>query len=156
MSFDPCEETNPDSQRQTLIIQARYENLDQIRDFVGQIAQSCGLNQKSVYHVQLAVDEACTNIIEHAYSGESDMSIYCTCQPSQDRLVITLCDNGEPFNPLAVPTPNFDASLEQRNQGGLGLYLMRKVMDDVQFTFKSNQPNAHNILTMVKRLHSSG
>lgn len=144
---DPVEESTV----YCLTISAHYENLNAVREFVGWIASGCGMSEKSVYAVQMASDEACTNIIEHAYGGESNEKIDCFCQVTPQALVITVHDHGEPFNPLEVEEPDFNASLEERDNGGLGLFLMRKLMDEVQFTFKPSSQPSDNILTMVKR-----
>jgi serine/threonine-protein kinase RsbW len=95
----------------------------------------------------MAVDEACTNIIEHAYGGEGRGDIECTCQIESDRLIVRLCDHGRPFDPSSVPEPDINASLEERTEGGLGLFLIRKLMDEVHFEFTAE---SGNVLTMVK------
>ena len=137
----------------TRIYPAQFESLDAVRDFVGQAAKSCGLDETAVYAVQMAVDEAFTNIIEHAYGGECLEEIQCSCAIGKDELTITLKDCGEPFNPVEVPEPDLDAGLEQRQAGGLGLFFIRNLMDEVQFTFvpKTAGQEGCNILTMVKR-----
>jgi serine/threonine-protein kinase RsbW len=95
----------------------------------------------------MAVDEACTNIIEHAYGGEGRGDIECTCQIDSDGLTVRLCDHGRPFDPSSVPEPDINAGLEERREGGLGLFLIRKLMDEVHFEFT---PESGNVLTMVK------
>lgn len=141
------------SSKLLVVYSARFENLDRVRDFVGDQAEQCGLEPAAVYAVQLAVDEAFSNIIEHAYGGESDEKIECTTQISSNELIITLRDCGHAFNPGEVPTPDLEAELEEREVGGLGLYFIRQLMDDVQFTFDHDpQKNrACNVLRMVKR-----
>ncbi|MFM8322721.1 MAG: ATP-binding protein [Chloroflexota bacterium] len=137
----------------SVVYTAQFENLDLVRDFVAEAAEACGLEPAAVYGVQLAVDEAFTNIIEHAYGGESDEKIRCDCRIERSALVISLCDCGKPFNPLDVPAPDLQADLEEREVGGLGLYFMNKLMDDVQFAFGKEPETGKtcNILTMVKR-----
>lgn len=95
----------------------------------------------------MAVDEACSNIIEHAYGGEGNGDIRCTCLVGGDTITITLLDHGKSFDPSKVPHPNLSKNLEDRDAHGLGLYFIRKWMDEV--SFKSN--GVENILTMVKR-----
>ncbi|GAB4537387.1 MAG: hypothetical protein Kow0063_24100 [Anaerolineae bacterium] len=106
------------------------------------------MDKDAIYAVEMAVDEACTNIIEHAYGGEGRGDIECTCEVNCDKLVVTLRDYGRSFNPSSVPEPDIQAALEDRQEGGLGVYLIRKLMDEVHFEFT---PDAGNILTMVKR-----
>jgi len=132
---------------------ARFESLNEIREFVGEFARSSGFKESDVYAVQLAVDEACTNIIEHAYGGECVEEIECICQVDQDTLTITLIDCGDPFNPADVPAPSLDTSLEERRTGGLGMYFMRQLMDEIHFSFimDEGEKEGCNILRMIKR-----
>lgn len=127
---------------------ARFEFLDEIREFVAQIAREGGFNDKEVYSFQLAADEAASNIIEHAYEDMPDADFDVTCDISDDALIITMRDTGKPFNPSNVKQPNLKASLADRQIGGLGVYLMRKLMDEVHYI---SNPRTGNLLTMIKR-----
>lgn len=100
-----------------------------------------------IYAIQTAVDEACSNIIDHAYGGESEQPIVCACEADSDRFVIQLQDRGAAFQPEAVPSPDLVSDLENRQERGLGLYFMRRLMDEVHFEFSSEHGNS---LTMVK------
>jgi serine/threonine-protein kinase RsbW len=126
----------------------RFDSLAKIGEFVARAASSAGLDPTAAYAVEMAVDEACTNIIEHAYDGEGRGDIECVCQINSTGLIVTLRDYGSPFDPSSVPEPDIHASLEERTEGGLGLFLMRKLMDEVRFEFTCD---SGNILTMVKR-----
>lgn len=135
-----------------LTLPALFENLDVIRQFVAGQAQSCGLGPQAVYSVQLAADEAFTNIVEHAYGGECQEKIECTSQITEQGLVITLKDCGRPFNPEEIPDPDLESDLEDRQVGGLGLYFIRQLMDEVVFTFaQPGNLQSCNIVRMVKR-----
>lgn len=129
----------------------KFESLPAISEFVTQIAREAGLNDSEVYAVELAVDEACTNIIEHAYRETFSGEIICSCQPIQQGLEIVLRDRGQTFNPNSVPDPDPTIPLEQISPRGAGLFLMRKMMDEVEFAF---DPENGNVLKMVK--HKSG
>jgi anti-sigma regulatory factor (Ser/Thr protein kinase) len=133
---------------------AQFESLDHIREFVGSAAQDCGLDSKAVYQVQLAVDEASSNIIEHAYGGPNEqLQLECSCQLRPDELEVTLSDCGRPFNPDAVAAPDLDAELQERPDSGLGLFFMHQLMDEVDFTFVPLSGNGQscNLVRMVKR-----
>jgi serine/threonine-protein kinase RsbW len=125
----------------------KYESLAKIREFVSKIAQDAGLNEADVYAVELAVDEACSNIIEHAYGKESVGDILCTCEESNGGLKIVLHDHGKPFDPKKIPEPDLSLPIKRLKPGGAGLYLMRKMMDEVTFEFN---PVSGNTLTMIK------
>jgi serine/threonine-protein kinase RsbW len=126
---------------------ARFEYLDEIREFVAGVAQKGGFGEKDVYSLQLAADEAASNIIEHAYEGVSDGFLEIDCEMRSDAIVIIMRDEGKPFDPSSVKQPNVKADLSERQIGGLGIYLMRKIMDDVQYESKGRT----NTLTMTKR-----
>ena len=115
----------------------RFSSLNAINQFVTRAAQAAGLDNHALYAVQIAVDEACTNIIEHAYACQDRGPIECTCQISDRGLVIVLHDYGQPFDPAQVAEPDLDASLQERNSGGLGVYFIRQLMDDVRYEFSS-------------------
>lgn len=110
------------------------------------IAEEAGFESFAVYSIEMAVDEACSNIIEHAYGGEGKGEIKCTCRVDANTLVIELKDRGKSFNPSQIPPPNLSDNLEERQAHGLGMYFIRKWMDDVSFVSTGKE----NILTMVK------
>ncbi len=130
---------------------ARYTSLERVREFVGQAAELCGMGEQAVYQVQLAVDEAFTNIVEHAYDGESDQLVECSCQIEDDGLLVILHDCGKAFDPTIVAEPDLESPLEERDIGGLGIYFMRKLMDEVHFLPAPVNQDGCNTLTMYKR-----
>ena len=133
---------------QSVQFTAKFEFLDEIREFVGDIARAGGFGAKDVYNIQLAADEAASNIIEHAYEGVSDGLLELSCGVSGNTITIILVDHGESFDPSTIPLPDLKADLSDRKIGGLGIFLMRKLMDEVHYEIK---PNKGNILTMTKR-----
>lgn len=126
---------------------AQFETLDDIREFVAQAARQVGFDEKEVYNVQLAVDEAASNIIEHAYEGIADGVIEVLTRIEPGTLTIVLRDWGQSFTPDEVVEPDLEASLEERAIGGLGLFFIHKLMDDIRFDFS---PDGGNTLTLVK------
>ena len=137
----------------TMIFPALFDSLDEIREFVGDVASEAGFDPRSVYAIQLATDEACSNIIEHAYSDKEGGDIECTCHLSNTEFVIILRDQGKPFDMQSVNDPDLTPDLDKRRVGGLGIYLMRKMMDDVKF---ESSEQAGNVLTLVKRREKIG
>ncbi len=132
---------------QRLNVPGRFDRLEQISKFIEQAGLAAGLDDTAICRCQLAVDEACTNIIEHAYEGEGRGSIDIECEPGAGELTITIADQGKPFNPDSVPEPQLGAPLEDIQVGGLGLYFMRQVMDAVEFSYQEGS----NKLVLVKR-----
>ncbi len=131
-----------------LVLPGRYANLAQIAEFVRLAAKSAGLDNSAVYQVETAVDEACTNIIEHSYGGESSELIECTAEVTGEGLMVILRDTGKPFKPQKIRKPNPKTPLAKRDNHGLGLYIMSQWMDEVKFSF---EPGLGNVLTMIKR-----
>jgi serine/threonine-protein kinase RsbW len=111
-------------------------------------AQACGLDEGEAFKVQLAVDEACTNVIEHAYEGQGG-PIELSCGLGESGFQVTIRDQGRPFDPATVSQPDLDAPLKDRQIGGLGLHFMHVLMDRVEFAFGEA---GGNMLTMVKKL----
>jgi serine/threonine-protein kinase RsbW len=133
---------------QSVRFAAKFEFLDEIREFVGGIARLGGFSDKDVYNIQLAADEAASNMIEHSYENIPDGVIDLSCDMEDDQIRIVLIDYGEPFDPSAIPLPDLKADLSDRKIGGLGIFLMRKLMDEVHYEPK---PDKSNVLTMIKR-----
>jgi serine/threonine-protein kinase RsbW len=132
-----------------LTVPGRFEYLAQIADFIEVTARDAGWSDDDIYRVQMAVDEACSNIIEHAYGSgwQGDIKLSCRVQAEGD-LVISIHDAGRPFDPTLVPEPPMGSDWENLPEGGLGLYFMRRLMDQVTFHFDEQNGNT---LTMLKR-----
>jgi serine/threonine-protein kinase RsbW len=122
-------------------------NLETICDYVTNYAKQAGLNDAETYAVQLAVDEASTNIIEHGYGQECPERIDITCEVIENGLKIVIYDDAEPFNPESVPEPEINVSLEELKPRGLGIYLIRQMMDEVYYEPTQDRGNT---LTMIK------
>jgi len=131
---------------------ADFDNLDEIREFVGEAALQVGFSDKEIYSIQLAADEASSNIIEHAYAGMTGGKIEIDCIIFDGGLKIVMRDQGKSFNPSSIPEPNIKADLSERKIGGLGMYLMRKLMDEVSY---ESSAETGNTLIMIKRLGDS-
>src|SRR5215207_7161500 len=132
----------------TVQFAAKFDYLDDIREFVGAIARDGGFSDKDVYNIQLATDEAASNIIEHAYEKITDGVLELSCGVRDELITIVLTDHGESFDPSEIPLPDLKADLSDRKIGGLGIFLMRKLMDEVHYEAKTDKSN---VLTMTKR-----
>src|SRR5687768_2511674 len=110
------------SSKNELTVSGDFENLSKICDFVEQAATQAGLDDRGVYAIQMAVDEACTNIIEHAYGGEGRGDIRLTCEVQEDGVQVVIYDQGAPFDPSRVRDFNPQAPLHERPWGGMGLF----------------------------------
>lgn len=129
------------------VFPASFEQLDAIRDYVAAAAREVGMDESDACAVEMAVDEACSNIIEHAYRGQPG-EIEIGCESGGGLLTLVIRDRGRPFDPASVPVPDLTCPLEDRPIGGLGVYLMRQLMDEV--TYAADEQSG-NVLTLVKR-----
>lgn len=121
-----------------------------ITQFVADAAKAANLDEDAIFHCQMAVDEACTNVIEHAYGEENADSFEITCFVEAGRCTIQVVDHGKPFEPDKVPSPRVSEKLDEIKPGGIGLHLMKQLMDEVRFEFLAEG----NKLVMVKTGHS--
>lgn len=131
----------------TLTLVANLDALAHISAFITAAAEQSGLNERATWQVQLAIDEAATNIIQHAYEPDTPGKLTLEWHAVSDRFIVTLRDHGRTFDPQEVVPPDLESPLEERQIGGLGIYLMTRLMDEVHFDF---DPQSGNLLTLVK------
>jgi anti-sigma regulatory factor (Ser/Thr protein kinase) len=131
-----------------LEVAGKLDNLPVISDFISNNMHNFAADPAMIPRVQLAVDEAATNIIKHAY-GEKEGSLRLIMELAGPELIITLINWGKPFDPAAISPPDLIAGLEERRIGGLGMYFIRKMMDEVSYSFGPTG----NRLTLKKNLH---
>ncbi len=146
--------------KHVLTVPGRYEQIKSVCDFISAAAKQSGLKESAIFHIELACDEACTNIIEHGYGGENQGDIVVSWKKEDGQFVIMLRDNGRPFNPKNVPEPTMppkpddpgfseEEVVNSLKVGGLGIHFMRKLMDDIQFQFDEKTGNT---LVMIKKI----
>ena len=136
-------------------VPGRYDQVAIVCQFVVAGAEESGFGIDEIFQIELACDEACTNVIEHAYGGEEKGEILVTWQFSEGAFKITIVDEGRPFDAGEVPKPQVPANpddLDNLQIGGLGIHFMRKLMDEVHFQMDDKQGNR---LVMVKYLSRS-
>ena len=127
-----------------------FRSLTAISEFVSAQAITLGFSAHDLYAIQTAVDEACANIIDHAYGEENLGYIEIHLEDLDNGIKIIIKDDGNPFDPKKVPEPEIKLPLEQRRERGLGVFIIKKLMDSVHYDFS----NPHqNVLTLIK-LHS--
>ena len=127
-------------------VNASTQNLSTIRNFVSRHAEEQGFSTQKVADIQLAVDEAYTNIIKHAYKNDSDQQVIINLEFDDEKMVVTLTDHGIGFDVEKYKKPNLKKQIERKKRGGMGVYLIRKLMDEVSYHAK----NQKNVLRMCK------
>ena len=123
-----------------------YASLAEIAEFVRLSVNDSGISPAGLFSLETAVDEAVSNIIEHAYGGEGKGTIRCQIKQGKSAVSVILDDYGKPFDPSCIPMPNLDGKLKDRANHGLGYYMMCRLVDEVQFEFNEKR----NRLTLVK------
>jgi serine/threonine-protein kinase RsbW len=124
------------------------ENVSVICDFVVERAREAGLDARAIHHCYLAVDEACTNIIEHGYGPDCyQCTIEVLCQYDDSAMTITIVDDSPSFDPLIHTDPDPNTPLNQRGEGGWGIFFIKKLMDSVTYSYEGSR----NRLVMVKQ-----
>ena len=132
-----------------LQVPSSAENLLMIRAFVVQVGEQAGLDPEGVDSLELAVDEACANVIEHAYGNDASQEITVRAVFDADEIRIGIVDGGRGFDPAAVPSEELPKLIAERRSGGLGLRIIRSVMDQVRYEI---EPGTRKELQMVKKL----
>jgi len=136
-------------QRFTLLVPSSTENLALIRDFVSNVGLQAGLGDDDVAKLELAVDEACTNVIEHAHRGDLSKDVVVRATFDERALRVEVVDTGEGFDPATLPQENLEQMVAKHRSGGLGLRVMKSLMDEVSYEIV---PGDTNRLRMVKKL----
>lgn len=138
----------PEASSASFRVLAKSENLAAIRRFVAETTAALGIDPATVADIVLAVDEAASNVVVHGYQGQPGI-IEIEVKRERDTLLICLRDEASLFDPTRVPAPDTTMPLEQRASGGLGIHLIRQIMDEATHRTTSQGGNE---LILVKRL----
>jgi serine/threonine-protein kinase RsbW len=135
-----------------LHVPSSTENLSMIRDFVGSIGERAGFSKGELVKLELAVDEACANVIEHAYGSDTTREVTVKATIDPDAVQIRIIDTGRGFDPTTVADADLDSLIRQKKSGGLGMRLIRSIMDEVHYEIGPGQKNE---LAMTKLRHKA-
>ena len=136
----------------TLQVPSSTGNLAMIRDFVTSVGEQAGMSPTEVAQLELAVDEACANVIEHAYGHDTTKEVSVRATIDGDKMEIDVTDTGQGFDPTAIEQLELERLVSDRKTGGLGMRLMKSLMDEVHYEII---PGTKNELRMIKRLKKS-
>lgn len=132
-----------------LNVDATIENVEKVTSFVNEELERCGCTIKAKMQIDIAIDELFSNIARYAYNpdvGPATVRFEVVDEPLS--VVITFIDNGVPYNPLEKADPDVTLSAEDREEGGLGIFIVKKSMDEITYEFKDGQ----NILKVKKNI----
>ena len=134
---------------QELKVEAQLENLSQVIQFVDRILESADCPMKAQMQIDLAVEEIFVNIAHYAYApGKGDVSLRMEITGDPAAAVLVFTDSGVPYNPLVKDDPDISLSAAQREIGGLGIFMVKKMVDEMSYEFK----DGCNVLTIRKKM----
>lgn len=131
-----------------LVLANRPSEIVRLQDLLESLAIEHAIPPKALHEVQLAVEEHLANILNHAFTDQQEHQILVRLEVETDILRIEVEDDGRPFNPLEHPKPDLTLPVDQRPIGGLGIHMMRKSVDQIEY----RRANGKNILAILKRI----
>ena len=132
-----------------LTVRALTENLPRVTAFVDEQLEALDCPMKAQMQIDVAIDELFSNIAQYAYApGTGPATVWVETEENPRAVILTFIDRGTPFDPLAAEDPDITAPAEERSIGGLGVFLVKKTMDDVRYERRDGQ----NILRITKRM----
>jgi len=130
------------------ILPARIENLQAMLDFLQDSIKNMNLDKKTKHKILISFEEITMNVISYAYPEKQDGNIEIICDniKEEKKIIIAIIDWGIPFNPLSKEEPDLEIPIQERQIGGLGIFMVREFMDEVNYKREDNK----NILTFIK------
>lgn len=138
----------------SITVPATTEHLHTIRDFVREETKRNSVPEHDENEIILAVDEACSNLIRHAYGNDANKSITISLVISPESVRVEIEDSSHPFDPREATLPNMQEYFDQHRHGGLGILIMRRLMDDIEYV-PCNAQHACNVLILTKKRRAS-
>ncbi len=137
----------PAQTQHTVTVNAITDNLAEVRNFTAKHAKECGFTKEQISDIRLAVDEAFTNIIKHAYENKKQQKVALEVSCSSEQLLISLFDCGKPFSTKDYKEPDVKEKVKHKKRGGVGVYLIKELMDEVDYIHQDNR----NEIRMIKK-----
>lgn len=132
-----------------LTVSATLENLDQVTEFINEQMEENGCSMKLQTQVDLAVEEIYVNIARYAYRpADGSATIRCEVGGDPLQIIIAFLDSGKPYNPLEKDDPDVTLSAEERDMGGLGIFMVKNLVDEIKYEYRDGR----NILTIQKQV----
>jgi len=125
--------------------------LVELRSFLQRSLEAYGFSEVDRHQVTLAVEEVCTNLIIHSHASNPKEVIYLEVKELKEKLAIEITDKGDAFNLLEYEVPDLKKVIEEKRKGGIGIYLVKKIMDEIEFESK----NGKNTCRLIKNFPSS-
>ena len=136
------------TEQTTLILKNDLSELEKVMSLVSDLCLQNSIPPDTEYDLNLALDEMISNVAQHAFPKGEDHHFSVQISVNNEEFVVRIEDDGVEFNPLAHPIPDLDAPLEERKEGGLGIYLARQIMTSVEYERAAGK----NVVTLRKKL----
>ena len=136
-----------------ICVRSEFTELQHIRDFILNQAIAFGFPEKEASNIVLAVDEACSNLIKYAFKLDDSQEFCIEIGNELNDFIVHISDQSNSFNPLDVDRPDMPKYFKELKRGGLGIHIMRSVMDNIEYSPSTRKSNK-NILKLVKSLNS--
>jgi serine/threonine-protein kinase RsbW len=128
---------------------ARPAHISELLDFVDAFCEQAGIGERDQFDLRLAIEEVCANVMMHGYADRAPGPLELSFCADDQMISVTISDRAAPFNPAQAPPPDLDSPPDERRIGGLGWYLVRQVIDHVDYRY---DPTYGNIVTLTKML----
>lgn len=132
----------------TLALKNNIGEINRLHSFIEEVGETFALPMKTVMNLNLVLEEAVTNVIMYAYPKEEHEYIHLTAKEQEGKLIFILTDSGKAFDPTQAPDADITLSADDRPIGGLGIFLIRKIMNEVKY----ERIDGKNVLTLEKEL----
>ena len=132
----------------TIILANEISEISRLYDFIEEIGNEFSLTPDVIFNLNLVLEETVVNIINYAYPKEEHQSIYLSASLHEGSVIFVLTDTGKEFDPTMVPDADISLSAEDRQIGGLGIFLIRQIMNEVKY----ERIEGKNVLTLEKKL----
>ncbi|ACF12696.1 putative anti-sigma regulatory factor, serine/threonine protein kinase [Chloroherpeton thalassium ATCC 35110] len=134
--------------KEKITVTSNLEDLYLVRCFIGNAACRAGFGESETWKIILAVDEACSNVIRHAYNGKTDRNFEITVEFDDNRFVVHIDDAGSGYDLRNHRAPNLQDCIAKRKAGGLGIRIIKELVDEIDY----QQVDNRNKLTLTKHL----
>lgn len=135
----------------TLSVPSSVENLAMVRDFIRNVGQQVGFEDSDITKLIMAVDEACTNIVEHAYGHDTTKEVTIKVIYDDEQVNIKLIDSGQEFDPTSVEPKSLEELVRKRKTGGLGIRLINSLVDEVRYEFSDLHKNELHLIKKIPK-----
>jgi anti-sigma regulatory factor (Ser/Thr protein kinase) len=132
------------AQKESLTLANQADELERMSEWAHRLVKKIGLSEKAFFTLNLILEELVTNIMKYAYGPGADQTIFIRASWDDERLTISIEDDGPAFNPLKAPPPDFDLGLEKMKVGGLGIHMVKKLASSLRY----KRQNEKNTITL--------